>query len=119
LTEWVIVGLLVVGTAFMVTSSVGLVRLPDFYMRMHGPAKAATLGVICVLVAGVLFFTFVQNFFSIREVLAIGFIFITAPVGAHMLCRAARATGVQFHKDTHIEPEPPSTTKSDRSTSSD
>jgi monovalent cation/proton antiporter MnhG/PhaG subunit len=103
LTEWIIVLLLIVGTVFMLASSVGLTRLPDFYMRMHGPTKAATLGVICVLAASVLYFTVEQNFFSIREVLAIGFIFITAPVGAHMLSKAARATGVPFHKDTRIE----------------
>jgi multicomponent K+:H+ antiporter subunit G len=103
LIEWIIAVLMAVGTAFMLASSVGLVRLPDFYMRMHGPAKAATLGVICVLGAGVLYFTFEQDFFSIREVLAIAFIFITAPVGAHMLAKAGRATGVPFHKDTRFE----------------
>ncbi|MCG3146860.1 MAG: Na(+)/H(+) antiporter subunit G1 [Verrucomicrobiae bacterium] len=103
MTEWLIVVLLIVGTAFMVTSSVGLVRLPDFYMRMHGPAKAATLGVICVLLAGVVYFTFEQDYFSIREVLAIAFIFITAPVGAHMLTKAARHIGVKFHDQTRIE----------------
>lgn len=104
MTEWLIVFLLVAGTAFILTSSIGLVRLPDFYTRMHGPTKAATLGVICVLAASVLYFTFERNFFSIREVLAVIFIFITAPVGAHMLSKAARAGGVAFHKDTRIEP---------------
>lgn len=103
MTEWIIVGLLVVGTAFMVTSSIGLVRLPDFYMRMHGPTKAATIGVISVLVAGVLYFTFERNFFSIREVLAIAFIFFTAPVSAHMLSKAARATGVKCDGRTRLE----------------
>jgi monovalent cation/proton antiporter MnhG/PhaG subunit len=95
--------LLVVGTAFIVTSSVGLVRLPDFYTRMHGPTKAATLGVICVLLASVWHFTLEREFFRIREVLAIAFIFLTAPVGAHMLSKAARAKDVPFHKVTRIE----------------
>lgn len=103
MTEWVIVALLVIGTAFMLTSSVGLLRLPDFYMRMHGPTKAATLGVICVLVAAVLYFSVEKNVFSIREVLAVVFIFVTAPVGAHMLTKAARATGVKFDARTRVE----------------
>lgn len=103
MTEWIIGVLLVVGTAFMVTSSIGLVRLPDIYMRMHGPTKAATVGVISVLVAGVLYFTFEKDFFSIREVLAIGFIFITAPVSAHMLTKAARRLGVKFDERTRVE----------------
>jgi monovalent cation/proton antiporter MnhG/PhaG subunit len=103
LTEWIIVVLLVIGTAFMLTSSVGLLRLPDFYMRMHGPTKAATLGVICVLVATVLYFSVEKNLFSIREVLAVVFIFVTAPVGAHMLTKAARASGVKFDGRTRVE----------------
>jgi monovalent cation/proton antiporter MnhG/PhaG subunit len=103
LIEWLIVVMLIIGTAFMLTSSVGLVRLPDFYMRMHGPTKAATLGVICVLIAAVLYFTVEKNLFSIREVLAVAFIFVTAPVGAHMLTKAARATGVKFDARTRIE----------------
>ncbi len=106
MTEWIIIFLLVVGTGFMLTSSVGLTRLPDFYMRMHGPTKAATLGVICVLIASVLYFTVERDFFSIREVLAIAFIFITAPVGAHMLSKAARANRVPFHPDTRREDLP-------------
>lgn len=101
--EWLIVFLLVVGTGFMLTSSIGLTRLPDFYMRMHGPTKAATLGVICVLGAAVLYFTFERNFFSVREILAILFLFVTAPVGAHMLSKAARADKVPFHENTRIE----------------
>jgi monovalent cation/proton antiporter MnhG/PhaG subunit len=105
LIEWLIAVLLVIGTAFMVTSSVGLLRLPDFYTRMHGPTKAATLGVICVLLAAVLFFSVKQDLFSIRQVLAVVFLFVTAPVGAHMLTKAARARGVTFDPRTRIESE--------------
>ena len=92
MTEWLVAALLIVGTAFMLTSSIGLVRLPDFYTRMHGPTKAATLGVICVLAACVLYFTFEREFFNIREIVALLFLFATAPVGAHL-----RAQGVTLH----------------------
>lgn len=95
--------LLVVGTLFTVTASLGMVRMPDFYTRLHGPTKAATLGAICVLLGAVVFFTFGEQRFSIREILAIGFLFLTSPIGSHMLCKAGRASGVEFHKDTKIE----------------
>jgi multicomponent K+:H+ antiporter subunit G len=103
LIEWLISVLLAVGTAFTVTASLGMARMPDFYTRMHGPTKAATLGAICVLLAAVVFFTFGQQRFSIRELLAIAFLFLTSPVGSHMLCKAGRASGAPFHKNTRIE----------------
>jgi multicomponent K+:H+ antiporter subunit G len=103
LIEWITSALLIVGTAFIVTSSIGLLRLPDFYTRMHGPTKASTLGVTCVLFGSLVYFAFHGEFFRIREALAIVFIFLTAPVGAHMLSKAARHRKVPFHKDTHIE----------------
>ncbi len=101
--EWITAAFLIVGTIFIALSSLGLLRLPDFYTRLHGPTKAATLGVGLVLVGAVVYFTFGQQIFSIREILVIVFIFLTAPVGSHMLAKAARAKGVEFHKDTAME----------------
>jgi monovalent cation/proton antiporter MnhG/PhaG subunit len=103
LINWITSLLLITGTFFMVTSSIGMLRLPDFFTRLHGPTKAATLGTGCLLLAAVVFFTFGENKFSIREILAIVFVFMTSPVGSHMLSKAARASGVPFHKDTRIE----------------
>jgi len=103
LIEWIATILMVVGTAFILVSSIGLARLPDFYTRMHGPTKAATLGVGFILGAASLHFTAATDHFSIRELLAIAFIFITAPVGAHMLAKAGRAKGLPFDKNTTIE----------------
>lgn len=101
--EWLTAAALVIGTAFILTSSVGLLRLPDFYTRMHGPTKAATLGMGFVLLAAVLHFSFGYDKISIREVLATAFIFLTSPVSAHMLTKAARAKGVAAHPGTKIE----------------
>jgi multicomponent K+:H+ antiporter subunit G len=103
LTDFIIAALLLVGTGFILVSSLGLLRLPDFYTRLHGPSKAATLGVICVLLGSVLFFTYEQDFLRVRKLLAIAFIFLTAPVGVHMLGKAARAKDVPFDKATRIE----------------
>lgn len=96
--------LMVTGTVFIVLSSVGLVRLPDLYTRMHAPTKAATFGMGFILLAALLFFLVEHKTTTVREVLAILFIFLTTPVSAHMLCKSGRARNVPFDRGTHIEP---------------
>lgn len=98
-----IAALLLVGTGFILVSSLGLLRLPDFYTRLHGPTKAATLGVICVLLASVLYFNIEQDFLSVRQLLAIAFIFLTTPVGVHMLAKGALSRGVPLDPRTRDE----------------
>ena len=52
-----IAALLVVGAAFALVGSIALVKLSDFYKRLHGPTKATTLGVGGVLLASALYFS--------------------------------------------------------------
>ena len=80
--------LLVVGAGFALVGSWGLAKFGDFYKRLHGPSKATTLGVGCVLAASALVFAFTGKA-SLHELLVIGFLFITAPVSAHLLVKAA------------------------------
>jgi multicomponent K+:H+ antiporter subunit G len=82
--------LLVVGAAFTLVGSIGLVRLQDFFQRLHGPTKATTVGVGCLLVASSLFFSARDAGISANELLITVFLFLTAPVSAHLLARAAR-----------------------------
>lgn len=91
----------------MLIGSFGLARLPDFYMRLHAPTKATTLGVGSLLIASMLFFSIKNSMFSIHEVLITIFLFITAPVSAHMMAKAAlhvdtdlieRTQGLETHK---------------------
>ncbi len=83
-----------IGVFFVVVSSVGLVRLPDLYTRVHAGGKSGTLGIIGVLLgAGVFFLSDLRVVF--KMLLLIAFFFITAPVAAHMLDRAALLTGVK------------------------
>jgi len=84
-----IAALLVVGAAFALVGSFGLVRLSDFYKRVHGPSKATTLGVGCVLAASALWFAW-HGTPSLHEALIAIFLFFTAPVSAHLLIKAAR-----------------------------
>lgn len=74
--------LLLVGSCFILVGAFGLVRLPDFFMRLHGPTKATTLGVGGMLLAAVVH---AIEGFTVRELLIVLFLFITAPVSAYLL----------------------------------
>jgi multicomponent K+:H+ antiporter subunit G len=79
---------LVVGGVFSLVGAIGMVRFPDFYMRLHAPTKATTLGVGGVLVAS-LAYHWGQGSYGIHELLITLFLFVTAPVSANMLAKAA------------------------------
>ena len=81
--------LVLVGAFFTLVGSIALVKLPDFYTRLHGPTKATTLGVGSVLLASALYFSFVSEGASLHEILVTIFLFITAPVSAHLMAKAA------------------------------
>lgn len=81
--------LLLVGASFALIGSIGLARLPDLYSRLHGPTKATTLGVGSTLVASALFFSATRDTVSAHEPLVLVFLFMTAPVSAHLMCKAA------------------------------
>lgn len=84
------------GVFFIVVSSVGLVRLPDLYTRVHAAGKAGTLGIVGVLLGVGIYYTANLNVAIVARMVAlIAFFFLTAPVAAHMLERAAFLTGVK------------------------
>ena len=77
-----------------VISAYGLIRLPDVYTRSHAGTKSATLGVLCTLIGTFVYFWTVNNFVSVRLILGIIFVFLTAPVAGHLISRAAYHSGV-------------------------
>jgi len=81
--------LILTGALFTLVGSLGLARLPDFYTRLHAPTKATTLGVGSLLIASAVYFSSRGEGVSLHEVLVTLFLFITAPVSAHLLSRAA------------------------------
>ena len=81
--------LIIVGALFTFIGSFGLARLPDFYMRLHAPTKATTLGVGSMLIASAIYFSTRGAGISLHEGLITLFLFITAPVSAHLLAKAA------------------------------
>lgn len=79
---------LLIGAGFALIGSLGLAWLPDFYTRLHGPTKATTLGVGGMLIASVIYFS-AEGELSLHELLITVFLFITAPVSAHLMSKAA------------------------------
>lgn len=87
MTDYVTAFLLLFGSLFMLLAAVGVLRMPDVLTRMQAASKAATLGIACVFLG--LAVHFQELGVASRAVLVIGFVFLTAPVAAHMLGRAA------------------------------
>ncbi|MCO5185188.1 MAG: monovalent cation/H(+) antiporter subunit G [Anaerolineae bacterium] len=79
--------LLVVGTLLMVVAGIGIMRMPDLYMRMSAATKASTVGAAALLLAAALSFAGLSV--KTQVVATIVFLLVTAPVGAHVIARAA------------------------------
>lgn len=94
LSETIAALFILVGTIFCLISSIGINRFPDVYTRSHAVNKSSTLGVLFVLTGTFLFFLLVERYFSIKLFLGIFFVFLTAPVAAHMICRGAYRSNV-------------------------
>ncbi|MEW9671804.1 monovalent cation/H(+) antiporter subunit G [Ammoniphilus sp. 3BR4] len=92
--------LLLIGSLLSLLSTFGLLRLPDFYNRTHAATKAATLGIMSILLGAFVYFYAVEGIVSAKLLLAIVFVLITAPVGGHMIGRAAYRTGVPLWEQT-------------------
>ncbi|NDP39685.1 MAG: Na+/H+ antiporter subunit G [Rhodoferax sp.] len=93
-TEVLLSALVLIGAGFTFVGSLSLVRFKDFYTRLHGPTKATTLGVGCLLIASSVFFSVTGEGLSLHEILVTFFLFITAPVSAHLLAKAALHLGL-------------------------
>jgi len=90
----IVTALLVVGSFFLLVGTVGILRLPNVYNRMHATSKAATLGAASIFLAGFVYFGPAGK--GLTSLVGIVFLFLTAPTGAHMISRAARRMGVPF-----------------------
>ncbi len=90
----VVVALVAVGLFFLVVGTVGLLRLPNVYNRMHATSKATTLGAASVFLASTVYFGLRGA--GLVSLVGIVFLFLTAPTGAHVISRAAAKAGVSF-----------------------
>lgn len=104
MSDIVTIVLLIIGVAFALLASVAVVRMPDLYTRMHGATKSATLGVGCTILATAIRFADIET--TTVAILVIGFLFLTAPVAAHMIGRAAHRQRVPKWSGTVVDESP-------------
>jgi multicomponent Na+:H+ antiporter subunit G len=92
---------LLIGGFFMLIGGIGVVRMPDVYMRMSATTKASTMGVGFLLAGAALLFN--DFAITVRAVLTVVFVVMTAPVAAQMIGRAAYFDGVPLWEHTRID----------------
>jgi multicomponent Na+:H+ antiporter subunit G len=94
--------LIVAGAFFVLVAAIGVVRLPDLFMRMHAATKAGALGTGLLLLS--VAFIHGEWHVTLRVIAAITFLFLTAPVAAHAIGRAAYLAGeVQLWEGTFVD----------------
>lgn len=96
--EGVVFLLMLIGVLFTLIAAIGLVRMPDLYLRASASSKGATLGVAAVMIGVALHFADLSV--TSRAVAVIVFMALTAPVAAHLLGRTAYRVGVPFWQRT-------------------
>lgn len=97
--------LLGAGTFFLFVGSIGLIRLPDFYTRIHAAAKSDTLGLGLAVIGLSIHQGLTLTTGKLLVVAA--FVAITNPVGIHALARAAHITGLEPWHPGRTQPEDP------------
>ncbi|WP_396613109.1 monovalent cation/H(+) antiporter subunit G [Haloferax sp. S1W] len=90
-----LVGLLVlVGSFFLLVGTIGLLRFPNVYNRLHATSKATTLGAASIALGGTVYY--LPHGDGLMLLVTVVFLFLTAPTGAHMISQAAQRMGVPF-----------------------
>lgn len=101
ITEILILALAFLGALFILLAAVGLVRMPDLYLRISVTTKAATLGIGLLLACAALHFNDLA--ITSRVLAIILFLLLTAPVGAHLLGRASYFVNVPMWKNSVMD----------------
>jgi multicomponent Na+:H+ antiporter subunit G len=103
-TEWFAGGLSLAGATLALLASVGVLRMPDVFMRMQASTKASTLGLGCLLVA--LAIQHPNLSFVVRGASIAAFMLLTTAVGAHVIARAAALGGSPLWEGTVVDERP-------------
>ena len=90
--------LMTAGVFFILLAGVGLLRMPDMFLRMSTATKASTLGLGLILMGTAVFFW--ELGITSRAIATSIFVLLTAPVSAHMIGRAAYSDGVPLWDKT-------------------
>lgn len=102
--EFIGAALILIGSIISVISAIGIIRFPDVYTRAHAATKSSTLAVLLTLIGTFIYIWYSDAFISVRVILGILFVFITAPVSGHLIIRAAYRSNVKL-ADSTIEDE--------------
>ncbi|MBX3120168.1 MAG: monovalent cation/H(+) antiporter subunit G [Fimbriimonadaceae bacterium] len=99
--EAVTVGLVCIGAFFALLAVVGVLKHPDLFTRMQATTKASTLGIGCLMMASAVYFWDLGV--AVKCLLVVVFFFITQPIAAHMLARAAYISDVPLADSTAVD----------------
>jgi multicomponent Na+:H+ antiporter subunit G len=101
MTDTVIAVISTFGALFVLLAGIGIVRMPDLYLRISVTTKAATLGIGLIMFAAGIYFN--ESSITTRVLAIIFFLFLTAPVGAHLIGRSSYFTGIQMWKKSKMD----------------
>jgi multicomponent Na+:H+ antiporter subunit G len=99
--EVLIIIMMISGSIFILLAGIGILRMPDVLLRLSATTKAATLGVGSMLFAFALYYDDIG--ITARAIATIIFVFLTAPVAAHMIGRSSYYTDVKLWDSTHVD----------------
>jgi multicomponent Na+:H+ antiporter subunit G len=101
MTELISAVLMLGGSFFTFATAVGILRLPDFFLRVHAITKAGTLGVGLVFLAAAVFFS--ELTVVTRALATVAFVLVTAPVSSHLIGRAGYLDRVEMWEGTSVD----------------
>ncbi len=99
--ELVAAACMLTGAVLVLVSALGLVRMPDLLLRMHATSKATTLGAALVLTAAAIDFAAIAV--TTRVLATVAFLFLTAPLAAHLLARVSYFLGIPLSHHTVLD----------------
>jgi multicomponent Na+:H+ antiporter subunit G len=101
LNEWLAFTAALIGVGTLLLASLGLLRLPDLYTRLHAATAARTLGIGALLLGVALYDGTITT--TIKMLAFAALFLLTAPIAAHLLGRTAYLTGIRPDETTHID----------------
>ena len=101
MNEMLVALLLLSGSMFSLVAAIGLLRLPDILTRMHAATKAGVLGTGLILLSHAAYFS--ELAITLRVLATITFLWLTAPIAAHLIGRAAYCSRVHLSESTWVD----------------
>lgn len=101
--EWIGAIIILFSSIISLLSAIGIIRFRDIYSRAHAATKTTTLAVLITLVGTFIYVTFGEGYLSVRLLLGILFVFMTAPVSGHLILRAAYRARIEMTDATAVD----------------